>query len=185
MSKNRIFLFLKQARLAPSVSARYCQNRWSLAPVLDLTVGCSSEPQKPEQAAQTFHEVMTEEVDVRADAFGGGGNAAIGEKGGIDPAKMSDADWDKLAEGATSLQQAALKIAAMDPIVLTRPGVKILDEDEFMADSRLTGSDDVRETSGARIRHATRHCPRRARFRFVASHGGSRSRSPAGQPRFP
>lgn len=108
-----------------------------LAPSLLLVAGCSQNGGEPEQAAQTFHEVMKDEVDTRADLVWGVGNAAIGEKGGIDPAKMTDADWAKLADGATSLQQAALKIATMDPIVLTRPGVKILDEDEPLGDKAV------------------------------------------------
>jgi hypothetical protein len=105
-----------------------------LAPALLLAAGCSQQAEEPEQTAQTFHEVMKDEVDVRADVVWAVGNAAIGERGGIDPAKMNDAAWDKLAEGADSLEQAALKIAAMDPLVVTRPGVKILDEDEPLGD---------------------------------------------------
>jgi hypothetical protein len=105
-----------------------------LVPGLLLVAGCSQEQKEPEQAAQTFHEVMKNEVDVRADLVWGVGNAAIGDRGGIDATKMTDADWVKLAEGATSLQQAALKIATMDPVVVTRPGVKILDEDEPLGD---------------------------------------------------
>jgi len=80
---------------------------WWLVPALALIAGCSSEKSEPEEAAPTFHEVMKGEVDTRADLVWGVGNAAIGDKGGIDPAKMTDADWVKLAEGATSLQQDA------------------------------------------------------------------------------
>jgi hypothetical protein len=105
-----------------------------LAPVLVVLPGCSQEAKEPAQVAQTFHEVMKDEVDVRADLVWAVGNAAIGDRGGIDAAKMSDADWVKLAEGAASLQQAALKIATMDPLIVTRPGVKILDEDEPLGD---------------------------------------------------
>jgi hypothetical protein len=98
-----------------------------LLPALALVVGCAKE--EPRQPAPTFHEVMKDRVDLRADVVWAVGNAAIGDHGGIDPAKMSDADWDKLAEGAESLRQAALEIATMDPVVLTRDGVKIADED--------------------------------------------------------
>ena len=108
-----------------------------LVPAVLLVAGCSQGSKEPEEAAQTFHEVMKDEVDVRADIVWGVGNAAIGDKGGINPAKMSDADWAKLAEGATSLQEAALKIATMEPVVLTRPGVKILDEDEPLGDKSV------------------------------------------------
>jgi hypothetical protein len=99
-----------------------------LVPALALVAGCSKEPAEPAQPAQTFHEVMTDEIDPGADVIWAIGNTAIGDQAGIDPAKMSDADWQKLAEGADALRASALKIAAMDPIVLTRPGVPIGDE---------------------------------------------------------
>jgi hypothetical protein len=41
---------------------------------------------------------------------------------------MTATEWFKLAEGADALRASALKIATMDPIVLTRPGVPIGDE---------------------------------------------------------
>jgi hypothetical protein len=99
-----------------------------LAPALTLVAACSSEPEQPEQMAQTFHEVMTDEIDPGADVIWAVGNKAIGDQAGIDPSKMTDADWTKLAEGADALRTSALTIAAMDPIVLTRPGVPIGDE---------------------------------------------------------
>ena len=100
-----------------------------LVPVVALTGACSSEPEKPEQPAQTFHRVMADEIDPGADVVWGIANAAIGNEAGIDPDKMTDAEWTKLAEGADALRASALKIATMDPIVLTRPGEKIGDED--------------------------------------------------------
>jgi hypothetical protein len=99
---------------------------WGLLPVMALLAACAKEEPPP---APTFHEVMKNEVDLRADAVWAVGNAAIGDRGGIDPAKMTEADWVKLAEGAESLRQAALEIATMDPVLLTRDGVKIADED--------------------------------------------------------
>ena len=137
------------------------RTRLWLIVVFALFTGCSGEKGEPEQEAQTFHEVMKDEVDTRADIVWGVGNAAIGERGGVDPTKMTDADWAKLADGATSLQQAALKIATMDPIVLTRPGVKILDEDEPLGDksvdvqARLSANTDmVHDMANALAVHA-------------------------------
>lgn len=89
---------------------------------------CSSSEEQPAKPAQTFHEIMKDEIDLRADVVWEVGNAAIDDQAGIDPAKMTDAEWAKLANGAESLREAALKIATMDPIVLTRPGVSIADE---------------------------------------------------------
>jgi len=92
--------------------------------------GCGSKTAE-DQAADTqptFHEVMTQQIDARADDVWAIGNAAIADTAGLDPALLDDASWDKLAAGALALQQGADTIAKMDPIVVARPGVKILDE---------------------------------------------------------
>lgn len=96
-----------------------------LMPALALVAGCSKEPEQP----PTFHEVMKDQVDKNADALWDITNKAIGDRAGIDPAKMTDERWDQLAERAEAVQHAALEIAAMDPLVLAKPGVKISDED--------------------------------------------------------
>jgi hypothetical protein len=98
-----------------------------LAPVLVLTAACR---QEPEEAAQlTFHEIMKDEIDKNADELWDISNAAIGERAGLDPAKMDDDRWADIAERADAVRAAALKIATMDPIVIAKPGVKISDED--------------------------------------------------------
>ena len=99
-----------------------------LLPGVALTAACSSEPEEPEETSQTFHEVMADEIDPGADVLWAIGNKAIGDQAGIDPSKMTDEDWTKLAEGADALRASALKIATMDPVVLTRKGVPIGDE---------------------------------------------------------
>ena len=92
-----------------------------------LTAGCHKQAEAPQQ--KTFHEIMKDEVDTRADDVWAIGNAHIGADAGIDAASMSDADWTKLASAAVNLQQAALAIANLkDPIVVVKPGVKIADE---------------------------------------------------------
>ena len=106
--------------------------KWSFIalPLLACTAACSSQPEEQETAApqMTLHEIMTNEIDVRADEVWEIGNAAIDEQANIDPAKMSEADWNKLATSSTALRQAALDLANLDPIVVVRPGVKIGDE---------------------------------------------------------
>ena len=97
----------------------------ALAPMLALVAGCTKEPEGP---APTFHEVMKDEVDKNADELWDISNKAIGERAGIDPAKMTDQRWEDLAAKADAVQLAALKIAAMDPLVVAKPGVKISDE---------------------------------------------------------
>jgi cytochrome c556 len=98
----------------------------TLAPVLALVSACSKEAEKP--APLTFHEVMKDQVDKNADELWEISNAAIGDGAGIDAAKMDNARWDALVQRADAVQQAALAIAAMDPIVVAKPGVKISDE---------------------------------------------------------
>ncbi len=99
---------------------------WLAVPAL-LLAGCSKKAEQPEQ--RTLHEIMKDEIDVRADDVWAIGNAHIDARAGIDAASMSDEDWEKLASAATGLQQAALDIANLkDPIVVAKPGVKIADE---------------------------------------------------------
>jgi len=99
-----------------------------LVPGLALLAGCSKEPTPEAPAALTFHEIMKDKVDKNADALWDVSNAAIGDKAGIDPAKMTDERWAQIAARADAVHQAALEIAAMDPIVVVKPGVKISDE---------------------------------------------------------
>ena len=97
-----------------------------LMPALALVAACAKE--QPAESQLTFHEVMKDEVDKNADELWDISNKAIGERAGIDPARMSDARWEQLAGKAEAVRQAALKIAAMDPLVVAKPGVKISDE---------------------------------------------------------
>ena len=107
---------------------------WIVVPALLLTAGCKKQEAGPQQ--KTLHEIMKDQVDVRADDVWAIGNAHIGADTGIDAASMSDEYWTKLASAAVNLQQAALAIANLkDPIVVAKPGVKIADEDVPGGDS--------------------------------------------------
>ena len=101
----------------------------SLLPALALVAACSSETkEQPAAPALTFNEVMKNKVDKNADELWDISNAAIGDAAGLDPAKMTDERWAQLEAKAVAVQQAALEIATMDPVVVARPGVKISDE---------------------------------------------------------
>jgi cytochrome c556 len=107
---------------------------WIVVPAVLITAGCQK--QAPASQQRTFHEIMKDDVDVRADDVWAIGNAHIDANAGIDASSMSDDDWKKLASAAVSLQQAALEIANLkDPIVVVKPGVKIADEDVPGGDS--------------------------------------------------
>lgn len=99
-----------------------------LLPALVLVAGCSSENERSAAPQLTFHEVMKDEVDKNADALWDVTNPAEGDAAGLNPAKMTDARWAQLEIKAEAVQQAALKIATMDPLTVAKPGVKISDE---------------------------------------------------------
>lgn len=100
-----------------------------LLPMLALAAACSSEKKaEAPPPTLTLHEVMKDKIDLNADALWAVSNAAIGQAAGLDPAKMTDETWLQLGQRATAVQQAALEIANMDPIIVVRPGVKIADE---------------------------------------------------------
>jgi len=99
-------------------------------PALAVLAACSHKNEQPEQQAQsapTFHDVMKDEVDKHADEVWEVTNPAVGDKGGIDPTKMTDAMWRQLAEDATAVQEGAQQIAQMDKITVIRPGETIAD----------------------------------------------------------
>ena len=93
---------------------------------LVLIAACSQEPDAA-PAPTTLHQVMLTEVDANADALWDVTNAAIGDEGGLDPAKLDDAHWLKIAELADKVSAGATKIAAMDPIVAAPAGTAIGD----------------------------------------------------------
>ncbi|AKH43987.1 hypothetical protein FHS61_001302 [Altererythrobacter atlanticus] len=108
----------------------------SLIPALALVAACSQqEEEAPQDVELTLHEVMKNEIDVRADEVWAIGNAALDDQAGIDPDLMSDEDWTNLAAHSLSLRQAAIDLATLDPIIVTRPGVKIVDEGVPFGDS--------------------------------------------------
>ena len=97
-------------------------------PALAVLAACSHKNEEQQaQSAPTFHDVMKDEVDKHADEVWEVTNPAVGDKGGIDPTKMTDAMWRQLAEDATAVQEGAQQIAQMDKITVIRPGETIAD----------------------------------------------------------
>ena len=99
-----------------------------LAPAVLLASGCKQEEPAQPAAQLSFHEIMKDKVDKNADELWDISNKAIGDRAGLDPAKMTDERWTQIAARADAVQQAALEIATLDPIVVVKPGVKISDE---------------------------------------------------------
>lgn len=99
-----------------------------------LLAGCQKQAEQAPKKT-TLHEVMKDEVDTRADDVWAVGNAHMSEDAGIDPARMTDADWVKLSKAATSLHEAALELASLpEPLTVVKPGNKIAFEDTDWGD---------------------------------------------------
>jgi hypothetical protein len=104
---------------------------YALLPALALVAACQNKEAPAAQAELlTFHEIMKDQVDKHADELWDMTNQWIGEKAGIDPAKMTDERWEQLAAKSDEVQKAALTIVGLNPVLVVKPGVKISDEGE-------------------------------------------------------
>lgn len=95
---------------------------------LAIVAACSQEKKEEPAPQLTLHEVMKDKIDLHGDQLWEVSNAALGDEAHLDPKLMDDARWAQIEQQATALQQAALELAALDPIVVVKPGVKIADE---------------------------------------------------------
>lgn len=96
-----------------------------------MMAGCSGKEADQQEAAssvKTVHEMMLERIDPDADAIWAIGNAAIDDNASIDPALMDDGKWAELAQASNRMATHAADLAKLDPLIVTRPGVKIADE---------------------------------------------------------
>jgi hypothetical protein len=104
----------------------------ALATGLLLAAGCSPKPKGP-----TVNESMTKVVAPQMQTIWDITNAALNAKGdGIDPARISDADWAKLAAAGQLLQDRALLLASLKHVVAAGPGETIMGEDASGAPSK-------------------------------------------------
>lgn len=91
---------------------------------------CSQQANQPEApATPTLHEVMKEQIDANADALWDVTNAAIDDDAMLDASKLGDAGWARIVDLSGKVEDGARTLAAMDPIVVAAPGVKISDSD--------------------------------------------------------
>jgi hypothetical protein len=95
-----------------------------------LLASACSQPKEAAKVAPmpTLHEMMTQKVDVEADKIWGIGNEAIADDASLNPAKMTDAKWQELQAASERMAANAKQLSALDPVVITRPGVSIADE---------------------------------------------------------
>ena len=95
-----------------------------------LLAGACSQPKEEAKVAPTptLHEMMTQKVDLEADKIWGIGNAAIDDDASLNAAKMTDANWQELQAASERMAANAKQLGALNPVVVTRPGVRISDE---------------------------------------------------------
>ncbi|MEO7553722.1 MAG: hypothetical protein ABIT10_07980 [Alteraurantiacibacter sp.] len=91
---------------------------------------CNQTPEEPAAPpTPTLHEVMKDQIDFNADALWDVTNLAIANDASLDPAKLDDAKWAQIVDLSGKVEAGARALAAMDPIVVAAPGVKIADSD--------------------------------------------------------
>jgi hypothetical protein len=98
-----------------------------IAPALILLSACQQ--QQPEEP--TVHDIMKNKVDVNADALWDLTNPALANDASLDPAKVDDATWDKMAMRAQAVGDAAGELAHLKTLKLINPGDKIADQGTF------------------------------------------------------
>lgn len=88
-----------------------------------------------QESSLRIRQVMQDSVNPAILAVWDVGNNAMSEDGGIDPAQMDDAKWDRLAAAADQLAGASRTIAAADRISAAAPENSEVAEGEIaMAD---------------------------------------------------
>jgi hypothetical protein len=93
---------------------------------LALLAGCSAKPPAP-----TVHESMTQVISPTALTIWGVTNAAYNDRGdGLDPSKLSQADWTQLASEGAKLRDGALVLARGGPIVVATEGQAIMGDND-------------------------------------------------------
>ena len=88
---------------------------------------CSSAEDRAAHEGLTLQQIMRDKVDTNAHALWDATNPALDDQVGLDPAEMSDDAWTELDSRSAALEQGALAIARMHPIVVVRPGQEVAD----------------------------------------------------------
>jgi len=91
--------------------------------------GCAKE--QPQTAEATVHAIMKNKVDANADALWDLTNPALADDASLDPAKIDDATWTRMAERAQAVGDAAGELATLKTLKLINPGDKIADQGTF------------------------------------------------------
>ena len=124
-----------------------------IIPALALVAGCAK--QQPQASAEpTVHDIMKNKVDANADALWDLTNPALNNDASLDPAKIDDATWTKMAQRAQAVADAAGELAHLKTLKLINPGETIADQGTFgnqpdeVQDHLNHNPDDFRQFAG-------------------------------------
>lgn len=93
-----------------------------LAAAVGLLAGCGARPTAP-----TINESMTQIMEPKAEIAWGIASKAYNAVGdGLDPAKLSGADWAAVGRAGQLIQDRALILADADPVVVAGPNEPIM-----------------------------------------------------------
>ncbi|MBO9601914.1 MAG: cytochrome c [Novosphingobium sp.] len=93
----------------------------AMLPLLVLTVAAVPVPTGSDDTAY-IRSYMQGPVNDATNRLWAVGNAAMDDEGGIDPARMTDPDWDELVHSADLLEVSASKLADAPTIRAAMPG---------------------------------------------------------------
>lgn len=136
------------------------RTRWMLLtfPAIMILAGCGK--QQAPSGEPTVHDIMKNKVDANADALWDLTNPALANDAMIDPAKVDDATWAKIAQRAQAVADAAGELASLKTLKLVGPGQKIADQDltggntpQEVQENLDRKPDDFRQFAGALQAH--------------------------------
>ncbi len=81
-----------------------------------------------DSASPNLHELMKNVVAVQTQVIWDTGNNAQDDQGNINPAKLTAADWAKIAAAASKVKRASESLATATHVMAAAPGQKIQDE---------------------------------------------------------
>jgi cytochrome c556 len=93
---------------------------------LGLAGACALAADAPEP---NLHNLMKDIIAVQAQVIWDVGNGAQNNQGEIDPAKVSAADWTKMAGAAGQVKRAAQSLVTAAHVTAAAPGQKLQDEE--------------------------------------------------------
>lgn len=129
-----------------------------ITPALMVLAACQKQP--PQAVEPTVHAIMKNKVDANADALWDLTNPALNNDATLNPDKIDDARWTKMAQRAQAVADAAGQLANLKTLKLVEPGQTIADQDlvggnqpDEVQENLDRHPDDFREFAGALQAH--------------------------------